>query len=396
MVRKVEGIYRTLNWVTHPVVEDGVRKVEGDWEEWVVPELKSWIASQESHPLDQNYFNPARMQGAVRNNFCIFRVLPDEANTTQVAKSFIVEEDENGKHQKPLRVLKIEPEDVFAIREEEAHAATYPALFNDEDQNETVPQYRIEPWKLMPLVFENNGDVIRIWWLSIGKAKVTTDTARLREEYESGSKTMEWDARLVQLRDAVLSQESLRELQAEWEKILKGFKLHVLKRGTRETREIPTTRRTTKGRTIRVEHDSTSGVKVNTLRQREIRRGRKAAKKTDPLPEGELLSKYVDGMSPSDADPICRGGCFALVQLHHLELKRLGAYSTPAKEVWVAFALERRKSIRNAIKYERKAANRNGLSQEVLQGRINHAKSRVDQAFDHAEVFRRRHCIDHG
>jgi hypothetical protein len=101
-------------------------------------------------------------------------------------------------------------------------------------------------------------------------------------------------------------------------------------------------------------------------------------------------------MSPSDADPICRGGCFALVQLHHLELKRLGAYSTPAKEVWVAFALERRKSIRNAIKYERKAANRNGLSQEVLQGRINHAKSRVDQAFDHAEVFRRRHCIDHG
>jgi hypothetical protein len=31
--------------------------------------------------------------------------------------------------------------------------------------------------------------VFRVWWLSIGKAKVTTDTARLREEYALDRKT---------------------------------------------------------------------------------------------------------------------------------------------------------------------------------------------------------------
>jgi hypothetical protein len=74
--RSSRPAYRdTLKWMTRPVIEDGVRKVEGDWEGWVAPELKSWSTSQESHALDQNYFEPARMQGAVRNNKSIFRVL---------------------------------------------------------------------------------------------------------------------------------------------------------------------------------------------------------------------------------------------------------------------------------------------------------------------------------
>jgi hypothetical protein len=189
----------------YPERKDKGPYVVGDYEEWVVPELKLWSTDQESHPLDQNYFEPARMQGAVRNNFCIFRVLDVEANITfispsdsnndEIAESYITEKDENGRRlTKPLRVLKIEPENVFALREEEeGFAADYHALFNDEDRNETVSHHRIEPWKLMPYVFENGGSVSRVWWCSIGKTKVTTDTARLREEYESDNRPLARD-----------------------------------------------------------------------------------------------------------------------------------------------------------------------------------------------------------
>jgi hypothetical protein len=368
------------------VIEDGVRKVEGDWDGWVAPELKSWSTSQKSHFLDQNYFEPARMQGgAVRNNKSIFRVLPDESNTPQISRSYTSEIDEGEKLTKPIVCLRMDVDPGDRALEEG---------LDESDESDTKRHYRIDPWKPMHFVFENDGEVFRVWWLSIGKAKVTTDTARRREEYKSGSKTM--DARLVLLRDAVLSQESLRELQAEWNKILKEeYDLPELKIGTRETRAISMTRQTTKGRTIRVEHDSTSGVKVNTLRQREIRRMRQAEKKTDPPPD-ELLNKYVNKMSPSDADPICQGGCFALVPLHHLELKRLGPYSAAVSEIFDALELERRKSVRSGLKYERKAARRKGLSNEELQERIDRRRTRIDHAFDHAEVFRRPHCIDHG
>ena len=105
------------------------------------------------------------------------------------------------------------------------------------------------------------------------QAKVTTDTARLREEYEVDLKTQA--ERLLLLRDAVplkhagflkvrrrkwtntdgllwsVTANSLpsptKEEKAEWNKILKGYGLPELKIGTSETREIPTTRRTTTG-----------------------------------------------------------------------------------------------------------------------------------------------------
>jgi hypothetical protein len=103
--RLSRSAYReTLKWVTRPVIEDGVQKVEGWWEERVVPELKSWSTSQESHALDQNYFEPARMQGAVRNNFCIFRVLSDASNNDQISHSYTSRVDEKGNRlTKPLK-----------------------------------------------------------------------------------------------------------------------------------------------------------------------------------------------------------------------------------------------------------------------------------------------------
>jgi hypothetical protein len=100
--------YRPLKWLTRSVIEGGVRKVEGDWEDWVVPELKSWSTTQKSHPLDQNYFETARMQGAVRNDFCIFRVLPDESNTPQISHSYTPKIDDTGKKlTKPKANLRI-------------------------------------------------------------------------------------------------------------------------------------------------------------------------------------------------------------------------------------------------------------------------------------------------
>ena len=400
--KSIHPAYRPLKWVTRPVIEDGVRKVEGDWEDWVVPELKSWSTSKKSHLLDQNYFEPARMQGAVRNKFCIFRVLPDEANTPQISHSYTPEIDDQGKKvTKPIVCLRMDVDPGDRALEEG---------LDESGESDTKRHYRLDPWKPMHFVFENDGEVFRVWWLSNGKAKVTTDTTRLREEYALSRKTQFENAVLIRevspqgrvsctgdLRWFTTALPSpTKEEKAEWGKILKEYGLPELKLGARETRAVPTTRQTTQGRTIRVEHDSTSGVKVNTLRQRKIRRMRQAEKKTDtPLPD-ELLSKYVDGMSLSDADPICRGGCFALVQLHHLELKRLGPYSATVTEIFTALDLERRESVRNSVKYVRKAANRKGLSQEELQGRIDRARTRIDLAYEQAEVFRRRHCIEHG
>jgi hypothetical protein len=276
------------------VIEGGVRKVEGDWEDWVVPELKSWSTTQKSHPLDQNYFETARMQGAVRNDFCIFRVLPDESNTPQISHSYTPKIDDTGKKlTKPIVCLRMDVDPGDRALEEE---------LDESDESDTKRHYRLDPWKPMHFVFENDGDVFRVWWLSIGKAKVTTDTAQLREEYELESKTQ--FERAVLLREAspqgrvlrtgdlcwfiTTTTQPTKEEKAEWNRTLKGYGLpEQLKMCTRETREIPRTRQTTQGRTIRVEHDSTSGVKVNTLRQREIRRMRQAEKKTDPpLPGG--------------------------------------------------------------------------------------------------------------
>jgi hypothetical protein len=211
----------------------------------------------------------------------------------------------------------------------------------------------------------------------------------------------------VLLPDVVLSPEDLRTLKAEWNKILKEeHDLPELKLGTRETRAIPTTRQTTKGRSrtqqvtqermSSVAHDLASGVKVNTLIQREIRLTRQTKKAAryaeDEIP---LLSQYVDKMSAA-ANPLCQGGCFALVKLHHLELKRLAPYAATADEVFAALERERRESVRNATKYERKAAKRSGLSNDVTQERINQRRARIALAYEQAEVFRRGHCIKHG
>jgi hypothetical protein len=353
------------------VIEDGVRKVEGDWEDWVVPELKSWSTSQKKpQPLDQNYFEPARMQGAVRNKFCIFRVLPDESNTPQISHSYSSEIDDKDREiTKPIVCLRMDVDPGDRALEEGL----------DESESDTKRHYRLAPWKLMPFVFENGGSVFRVWWLSVGPGKnvASTDTVQPREEYELDSKTIDDKLKLLgnalELFRATLSKKQkaisikkenlwcvtannlprpTKEMQEEWEKILRAFKLQPLKFGTRETHAVDTTRRTRYGGSSRTEHDSLSGVKVNTLRQREIRRMRKAAKKTDaPLSDEDeipLLIKYVNHRPSPNVDLLCRGGCFALVQLHHLELKYLGPYSATVTEVFTALELERRKSLRNA------------------------------------------------
>lgn len=212
---------------TRPAYRETLKWVKGDWADpWVVPELKSWSTRKEVHPLDQNYFEPARMQGAVRNDFCISRVLPDEANTPSIARSYI--DDKDKKYTKPIRVcvMDVDPGD-RALEEG----------LDESDERDTKRHYRLDPWKLMPMVFKNGGDVFRVWWLSLGKAKVTTDTARIREQYESDNRPLA--ASLVLLPDAVLSPEDRRDLQAEWNRILKEeHGLPELKLGTRETRAI--------------------------------------------------------------------------------------------------------------------------------------------------------------
>jgi hypothetical protein len=136
-----------LKWVTRPVIEDGVQKVEGWWEERVVPGLKLWSTSQESHAIDQNYFEPARMQGAVRNNQSIFRVLSDTSNNDQISHSYTSRVDEKGNRlTKPLLCFVIDPDSEEPTTE-------------SEDTSESVPHYRLAPWKLMPFLFENDGSV---------------------------------------------------------------------------------------------------------------------------------------------------------------------------------------------------------------------------------------------
>jgi hypothetical protein len=409
----------------YPERKDSGPYVVGDWEDWVEPELKSWSADKEVHPLDQNYFLAERMQGAVRNNNKIFRVLSGDNRDEngeidlidQISYSYIATKDEKGNRlAKPLMCLNIrkaQPPDTQepATKSHDSHAPS----------RQWRQYWRPTPWKLIPFVLKNSDGEFRVWWRSIGKAKATTDTARLREEYALSQKTQFEHAVLIREVSPLVHTGFLKgrrrtctntygllwfinasdlpfptkEEKAERNRILKGYRLPELKIGTRETREIPTIRRTTKGRSIRVEHDSTSGVKINTLRQREIRRTRQTKKKTQ-YAEGELLSKYVDNRPSPNVDLLCRGGCFALVRLHHLELKYLGPYSTTVTEVFAALDLERRKSVRSALKYERKAARRKGLSNEVVQERIDRRRTRIDRAFDHAEVFRRPHCIDHG
>ena len=205
----------------YPERKDAGPCAVGDYDDWVPLELKYWIADQKKHPLDQNYFLPDRMQGAVRNDFCISRVPADEATVTfkspsqsnddEISETYILEkrDAEGNRLTKPLRCVKIEPQNAFGIHEEEeAHAATFHALFNDdESEPASAPDfepanYRHDPWKLLPLVFENGGSVSRVWWLSVGPGKnvATTDTARLREEYESDLKIQA--ERLLLLRDA--------------------------------------------------------------------------------------------------------------------------------------------------------------------------------------------------
>ena len=211
----------------YPERKDAGPFAAGDWEDWVAPELKSWNTNQESHPLDQNYFRPERMQGAVRNNFCIFRVIPDESNTPQISHSYPSVIDDKGKKlTKPILCLRMDVDPGDRALEEG---------LDESDESDMKRHYRLAPWKPMHFVFENDDDVFRVWWLSIGKARVTTDTTRLREEYALDRKTQFEHA--VLLREASPQSRVLcagdmcwfttplpsptKEEKADWDKVLR-------------------------------------------------------------------------------------------------------------------------------------------------------------------------------
>lgn len=420
-----------LSWVTQPVIEDGKNKVEGHWEEWVVREMRPWTRSQKKHDVDQNYFASARMQGATRNSFCIFNILTGDDSEILFSGALFGNDDKTPDERdrssdRYLVVAKRVPEEIEPARESD--------IANDD--NKRGRSWRLSPWYPTHFVYENEAGVFRVWssiWKAPGKTVHTTDTVRLREEYESDLKTHV--ERLELLRDAVpqrrtgfsrftpcflMSEKTgtnrtltntggilwfvtenhmptpTKGETAEWEHSLKELGLAPLAFDTRETRAVSATRKTRYASTVKIDHDSAEGVKLNTLRQRAIRTSRKAEAETqyasDEIP---LLSRYVDQMSP-EADPLCEGGCFALVPFNRrLDLKRLGPYDLPVDEAFDRLDEERKASMRNAVKLTRRKARRSNRDSEGTEALVQDAKARIKSAFEQSEIFRRSHCIEH-
>jgi hypothetical protein len=215
---------RRMTWITHPIVEDGVRKVAGHWEEWLDPTLKAWTRDQKTYGVDQNYFRTQRLQ--------------------------------------------------------------------------------------------------------------------------------------------------------------RGFLLSTAQQTGYVSR-------------VEIDQSIANGMKLNTLRQRAIRKSRKARTDakyaSDDIP---LLSCYVDKMS-KDVDPLCEGGCFALVPFNRrLELKRLGPYDTPGEEVFKRLDEERKASVCNGVKLARRKARRSNL--DASEATVQNAKARIESAFEQCAIFRRRYCEEHG